>query len=299
MSVSLAGKTAIVTGAAVGLGEAYAQALAQEGVNVAVCDIREEILERPRELERLGIRALARIADVSNPDQVRAFVDETVAVLGGIDILINNAGKCRITRADDDLDKSLDDYEEMVGTNLKGEFLVGRAVMDQLLKQARGGEIVNVSTDHQFTCGSPFEQCPKLETCPWADAPRPTGGGEVLDIYDASKWGLNGLLYSWAPALRPFGIRVNNMCMGATDSLMIRSFYGFPQVPGEETAAQRAEIDTWMTRAQSAQVVIDLLKEGPEGRTGHNINLCMGRPPKLEPPLPLLYLTPEDLNGVS
>jgi NAD(P)-dependent dehydrogenase (short-subunit alcohol dehydrogenase family) len=118
-----------------------------------------------------------------------------------------------------------------------------------------------------------------------------------MDIYDASKWGLNGLLFAWAKALRPHDIRVNAICMGATDSWMIRDFFGFPQTREEENATQRAEVDTWMAKEDTAQVVIDLLKEGPGGRTAQNINLCVGRPPKLEPALPHIYITPESVDG--
>ncbi|MBH80134.1 MAG: hypothetical protein CMQ49_06465 [Gammaproteobacteria bacterium] len=297
MSISLAGKSAIVTGAAVGIGPAYAEALAAEGVNVAVCDIREEILELPAKLEAQGVKALGWVADVSKPDDVRQVVDGAVEAFGGIDILISNAGKCWVSLPDDDLDKSLADYEGMVGTNLKGEYLMGRAVIAELLKQGRGGDIVNVATDHMVTCGSPFELCPKLEACTWKDAPRPTGGGEVMDLYDASKWGLNGFLFGWAKALRSHGIRVNAMCMGATDSWMIRDFYGYPQSRDEENEEQAQEVATWMAKEDTAQVVVNLLKEGPEGRTAQNINLCVGRPTVLEPPLPNKYITEESLNG--
>ena len=148
MSVSLRGKNAIVTGAAVGIGPAYAEALAAEGVNVAVCDIRQEILELPARLEAHSVRSVGWVADVSVPEDVRKVVDGTVEALGGIDILISNAGKCWVSVADDDLDKTLVDYEGMVGTNLKGEYLMGRAVIAEMLKQGRGGEIVNVATDH-------------------------------------------------------------------------------------------------------------------------------------------------------
>ncbi len=297
MTVSLRGKSAIVTGAAVGIGPAYARALAAEGVHVAVCDVRDEVMALPDELRVLGVEAVGWVADVSRPEDVRTVVDGTVAAFGGIDILINNAGKCWQSLPDDDLDKTLADYEGMVGTNLKGEYLMGRAVIEQLLRQGRGGEIVNVATDHMVTCGSPFEICPQLDTCPWKDAPRPTGGGEVMDIYDASKWGLNGFLFGWAKALKPHNIRVNAMCMGATDSWMIRDFFGFPQTREDENEEQAAEVATWMAKEDTAQVVIDLLQEGPQGRNAQNINLCIGRPTKLEPPLPHRYITEESLNG--
>ncbi len=297
MSVSLTGKRAIVTGAAVGIGTAYAQALAAVGVHVAVCDVRPEIMALPDLLKRHGVQAAAWQADVSKPDDVRRVVDGTVEAFGGIDILINNAGVVWQTHPDDDLDKTLADYEAIVGTNLLGEFLMGRAVISQMLAQGSGGEIVNVATDHMVTCGSPFELCPKLPTCPWADAPRPTGGGDVMDLYDASKWGLNGLMFAWAKALRPHDIRVNSMCMGATDSWMIRDFFGYPQDRAEENDEQRETVDTWMAKEDTAQVVIELLQEGPSGRNAQNLNLCIGRPVCLEPALPHRYIKAETVDA--
>lgn len=285
----LAGKNAIITGAAVGLGRAYATALAAQGVNVALCDVREEVLQRPTELQAQGVKSAAWQADVSQPDDVRKVVDGALAAFGTIDILINNAGVWGASVADDSLDKSLADYEHIVGTNLKGEYLFGRAVIPIMIEQAKGGEIVNVATDHMVTCGTPHNVCPNLPTCPWNQPkssfdgpPRPTGGGNAMDLYDAAKWGLNGLLFAWAQALKPHNIRVNALCMGATDSHMLRSFHNFKPSPEEEAS--------WMRAEDAAQVLIDLLSEGPTGRTGQNMNFCVGRPVKLEPPLPQRYL---------
>ncbi|MEN3976028.1 SDR family oxidoreductase [Emcibacter sp. SYSU 3D8] len=288
MSVSLKGRTAIVTGAAVGIGNAYARAMAREGCNVAVIDLRAEIADLAGELEKHGVKAYAVQGDVSQPATVRKFVDDVIAKFGGVDILINNAGQCSVSLVEDDLDKSLADYESMVGTNLRGEYLMGRAVIAQLLKQGRGGEIVNIGTDHGVTCGSPNEICPHLSTCPWGDSPRPTGGGTVMDIYDASKYGTYALTFAWSKALKPQNIRVNCMCMGATDSWMIRNFYGDRATP--------EEVATWMTAENSAQVVVDILKEGPGGRTGETINLCVGRPTVLEPERKPIYVTPESVG---
>lgn len=282
------GKRAIVTGAAVGLGNAYARALARAGAHVAVCDVREEIDALPAELAGLGVESVGWRADVSNPADVRRVVDGTRDAFGGIDILVNNAGVWGASVADDDLDKTLEDYARIVGTNLKGEFLFGRAVIPILLEQGTGGEIVNIATDHMVTCGAPNELCPKLPSCPWKDAPRPTGGGEIMDLYDASKWGLNGLTFAWAKALRPHGIRVNAFCMGATDSYMLRSFHNFDPSPEEEAS--------WMSAEDSAQALVDLLEEGPRGRTGENMNFCVGRPCRLEPPLPPIYIRQEDID---
>lgn len=286
--VELKGKNAIVTGAAVGLGNAYAHALANEGVNVALCDKRDEILGVADELKALGIKAHAWQGDVSDPDLVRTVVDGAREAFGSIDILINNAGVWGASVADDDLDKSVADYEQIVGTNLKGEYLFGRAVIPIMIDQGLGGDIVNIATDHMVTCGTPWFRCPKLESCPWGDSPRPTGGGEIMDLYDAGKWGLNGFLYAWAKALAPHDIRVNAFCMGATDSYMLRSFHNFDPSPEEEAS--------WMKAEDNAKALIDMLKEGPSGRNAQNVNFCVGRPVKLEEPLEHLYVTPEQVK---
>ncbi len=138
---------------------------------------------------------------------------------------------------------------------------------------ARGsGEIVNNSTDHVQTCGAPFpldhEDAP---SCPWAErGPRPTGGGPGMDLYDAAKWGINGLTLSWAQALAPSNIRVNALCMGATDTHMLRGFHNHDPDP--------AVVASWMRAEDVAGLMIDLLREGPEGRTGENIGIAVGHP---------------------
>lgn len=286
--VKLKGKSAIVTGAAVGLGSSYAKALAQEGVNIAVCDLREEIHEVAGGLRAQGVNAVSYQGDVSDPDHVRTVVDGARAEFGSIDILVNNAGVWGVSVADDDLDKSLEDYEQIVGTNLKGEYLFGRAVIPIMIEQGKGGEIVNIATDHMVTCGTPYFCCPKLEACSWGDSPRPTGGGDAMDLYDAGKWGLNGLLYGWAKALAPHNIRVNAFCMGATDSHMLRSFHDFD--PSEE------EVASWMRAEDNAHAMIDMLLEGPSGRNAQNVNFCIGRPVQLEPAHEHIYVVPEQVR---
>ena len=286
--VKLKGRNAIVTGAAVGLGCSYAKALAREGVNVAVCDLREEIHEVAEILRSLGVNAASYQGDVSDPAHVRAVVDGAQEEFGSIDILVNNAGVWGASVADDDLDKSIEDYEQIVGTNLKGEYLFGRAVIPIMIEQGKGGEIVNIATDHMVTCGTPYFCCPKLESCPWGDSPRPTGGGDAMDLYDAGKWGLNGLLYGWAKALAPHNIRVNAFCMGATDSHMLRGFHNFE--PSDE------EVASWMRAEDNAQAMIDMLQEGPSGRNAQNVNFCMGRPVQLEPAHDHVYVVPEQVR---
>ena len=285
---NLEGKVAIVTGAAVGLGNAYARALAAKGVRLGLCDLRPDVFDLAADL---NVEAYAWQGDVSDPNHVREVVDGTRAKFSEIHILINNAGVWGASYALDDLDKSIDDYRKILGTNLKGEYLFGRAVIPIMLDQGIGGEIVNIATDHMVTCGTPWHVCPNTDKCPWGDSPRPTGGGDTMDLYDAAKWGLNGLLYGWAKALAPEGIRVNQFCMGATDSHMLRGFHNFDPSPEEEAS--------WMRAEDSARVLIELLEEGPAGRNAQNMNFCVGRAVELEAPLEHKYVMTDQIEVVS
>ncbi len=272
MTASNKQRKAIVTGAAQGLGLACAHALAKAGAKVAVCDINPAIEGVALALAAYGGTCWAAVADVSMPDDVRHFVDGAAQHLGGIDTVVNNAGVCVPTSpVSDPWDKAVSDYDWTLGANLRSAYLVGRAAIPYLMRQ--GGDIVNVTTDHVHTCGWPTAlDHADAPTCPWAAAPRPPGGGAAFDIYDASKWGLNGLTQAWAKALRAHGIRVNSFGMGATDTPMYRGFLGGrPPAPG------------LMDPAEVAAVLLDLLAEGPQGRSGDSIQLWVGHPCVLPP----------------
>jgi 3-oxoacyl-[acyl-carrier protein] reductase len=257
----LDGQAGIVTGAAVGLGRYYARALAQEGCDVVICDIRPEVDAVGRELDALGVRAVALHADVSKPDDVLRVVNTSLERFGRIDVLINNAGIWRGSTATDDLDRTLATYDEVVGTNLKGVYMFGRAVIPHMIAAGHGGNIINISSDHVHTHPG-----------------RPTGGGPGMDLYDASKWGVIGFTTAWAKALRPHNIRVNAMCMGATDSYMLRSFNQF-KAPPEVVA-------TWMRPEEVCDLAIQVIREGPGGRTGQNIGTWVGHEVVLQPTPP-------------
>jgi 3-oxoacyl-[acyl-carrier protein] reductase len=236
----ISGKVAIVTGAAQGLGAAYAAALRDAGATVASCDVQP------------GCDA---VVDVSNAAQVRDFVDGVVATHGPVGILIANAGVCRMTSPLDPWEQAEDDFDFHIGTNLRGLYLSGRAVLPSMVA-AGGGHLVLICTDH---------------TARPADWPY-TGG--TLDSYDASKWGVLGLTMSWANALTSKGVRVNAVSMGATDTEMLRGF--IRTTSGKEPTDDA--IAGWMRPEQIAALVLDLIEEGPAGRTGTNIPVIVGRP---------------------
>jgi NAD(P)-dependent dehydrogenase (short-subunit alcohol dehydrogenase family) len=242
----MAQEVAIVTGAAKGLGRAFVETLASAGFETVACDIDPAV----DELDGLTLRG-----DVSRPDDVRRIVDATRDAHGRIDVLINNAGIARNTRAGDDWERGLEDYDDVVGTNLRGPFLFGRAVAPIMIGQ-KSGHIVNISTDHVY----------------------PTPGHRVwghggMDLYNASKWALNGLTLDWAATLGRHGIRVNGVCLGATDTPMLRTFAG---------DAKPDVVETWMKPQQICELVMELHAEGPAGRTGHNLGCWVGLPLRLE-----------------
>ena len=250
----LQGRVAIVTGAARGLGRAFAEALIAQGCSVTVTDRDATILDVAR-----VIGATGHVGDVADPDHARAVVDATAREHGAIHILVSNAGEVMPSGPRDAWEQASGDFDRLFGSNTKGAFLFGRAVAPIMIN-AGGGDIVNISTDH-------VKPCPDC---------RPHHGHGAMDLYNASKWALNGLTFDWAIALAKHRIRVNNICMGATDTEMLRGWLGSD--PDPEYVA------TWMQPAEVAQVLIDLLAEGPEGRTGNSIGLYAGDECVLPPP---------------
>ncbi len=251
---ALDGQTAIVTGAARGLGKAFAETLAGDGARVVACDVDPLV-------EGVGLAlpdGLGIVADVSQPDDVRRLLDEALAPGAGVSVLVNNAGVFARTHPGDDFEKAVADFDRVLATNLRGSFLCGRAVAAAMIAAGRGGHIVNVSTDHVLPPPG-----------------RPTGGGSRMGVYDASKWALRGLTEAWARALAKHRVRVNELCMGATDTAMLRGFY-----PGEPPPE---DVATWMRPEEIAALLLDLLHEGEDGRTGEQIGIWVGHEIALPP----------------
>jgi len=136
-------KTAIVTGAAQGIGKAIALALAKQGANVVVSDVNlEEAQKTSKEIEALGVKSIAVKCNVADAAEVDALVKQAQAAFPTIDILVNNAG---VTR--DNLMMRMDekDWDLVLDVNLKGAFLMTKAVSRIMMKQ-RSGRIVNMAS---------------------------------------------------------------------------------------------------------------------------------------------------------
>lgn len=140
----LEGRIAVVTGGGRGLGRALVRALAGEGADVAFSyrDSRRGALEEAEAVRRLGRRAFAAPADARVPGEIAAFVDEAAAALGGVDLLVNNAGVFRRIPLEELSEEALD---EAFDVNVKAAVMASRAAAPHMLKRG-GGAIVNVAS---------------------------------------------------------------------------------------------------------------------------------------------------------
>lgn len=192
----LDGRVAIVTGAGKGIGAGCARALAEAGADV-VCAARTQadIDEVATQVRGLGRRSLAVATDVTVTAQLEALVARTVAELGRIDILVNNAAMAETTRFPE---LTADEWREALEVNLTAPFLLTKAVLPAMQAQ-QYGRIVNVSSS--------------------AGRMVSTLGGAH---YTASKAGLLGLTRAAAKELGKFGITVNAVCPGMIDTELTR-----------------------------------------------------------------------------
>ena len=230
---NLEGKVALVTGAGGerGIGRAIALRLAQEGADVAVNDLHATsapgsswggLAQVVREIEGMGRRSLGVAADIGDAAQVQSMVDQVVATLGRIDILINNAGaragKDRVLVVD--LDEA--DWDRVQRTNIKGTFLCSRAVARAMLARAhsaRGGRIINIAS----TAGKT--------------------GQPRYAAYCASKFAVIGFTQSLAQELAPHGINVNAICPSLIGTERIDDIAAALAPTSSTAAEQRAAME--------------------------------------------------------
>jgi 3-oxoacyl-[acyl-carrier protein] reductase len=178
----------LVTGASRGIGRAIAVRLASLGAGVAICGRDANALnEASAQLVGLEGRVFSHVADVTRGADVDTLVAKTESALGPITILVNNAGIGIFGPAHE---KSEEDWDRVLNTNLKSVFLVSKAVADSMISR-KSGDIINISS---LAGVNTFK-----------------GGG----LYCASKWGLEGLSACMAEDLRGHGIRVSTICPGS------------------------------------------------------------------------------------
>jgi len=222
----LAGQVALITGASRGIGLAIAERLADMGARLALCARNGTALEaaaaglRKRRAAK-AVDVFATVADVTKAADITHLMEKTRQALGPINILVNNAGLGSFKPFHE---FSEAEWDAIHNTNLKGVFMMSRAVAPQMIER-RGGQIINISSlagKNAFAGGS---------------------------VYCASKWGLMGLTACMAENLRGYGIRVSAVCPGSVAT-------EFSQHTGRDVSKLLQPSDV-------AHVVAGMLTQGP------------------------------------
>ncbi|OXM60450.1 SDR family oxidoreductase [Amycolatopsis vastitatis] len=240
-------KVAIVTGAAQGIGEAYARALAREGAGVVVADLNTDLGEQvAKQITAEGGTAVCTRVDVSDPGSATALAESTADRFGGIDFLVNNAAIYGDMKLNLLLKVDWDYYKRFMGVNFDGALLCTRAVVPHMKKRG-GSAIVNQSSTAAWTYSS---------------------------FYGLAKAGINGLTQQLATELGWSGIRVNAIAPGPIDTEATRAVTP-PEIVKEMVG--RLPISRMGTPADLVGMCLFLLSEEAGWITGQIFNVDGGQ----------------------
>ncbi len=194
--MKLEGKVALITGAGSGIGQAIALRFAKEGADIAVNDINLAAAEKTVEsVKSLGRRAIALQADVADEKQVNAMVDRVIKEMGGVHILVNNAG---LSSGGPIIEESLADWDRMIAIVLRGTYLCSRRAAQWMIKN-KGGKIVNISSNAGLR------------------------GGPNMSAYSAAKAGVISLTRTMALEWASSNIHVNCIAPGLINTPMTQA----------------------------------------------------------------------------
>jgi 3-oxoacyl-[acyl-carrier protein] reductase len=237
MSRRLEGSTAMVTGAGHGIGSAIARRLAADGASVLVCDMNgERAAAEADQIKQNGGRAEPHVMDVRVRVQADAAVARAVAVFGGLDVLVNNAGimdRAPFLEMTDEL------WQRIINTNLYGTFVCSQAAARQMVAQGRGGRIVNVASNSGLF------------------------GGRGRAAYGASKAGIINLTQTMAIELAQHAILVNAVAPGPTKTSSDQPDKPWPSV------LSRMPLQRWGEPREIAAVAAFLASGEASFTTGH------------------------------
>ncbi|MBJ3777560.1 SDR family oxidoreductase [Acuticoccus mangrovi] len=242
MDLGIAGLRVLVTAGASGIGREVARAFTEEGAKVHVCDVDEDALDALADTDPTLTRS---VCDVADRAAVGRLFDDALAALGGLDVLVNNAGIAGPTAAVDQIEP--EDWDRCVEVCLTSQFNCARLAVPHL-KQSDNASIINLSS-----AAGRF-------------------GFALRTPYSAAKWGVIGFTKSLAVELGPFGIRCNAILPGVVEGERIqRVFEGKARARNvavadiEAEALSRVSLRTMVTARQLADQMVFLAS--PRGRT--------------------------------
>ena len=250
----LAGRRALITGASRGIGQAIALRYAEEGADLClVATSLGGLADTQAQAEAHGARVLALAVDVADRSAVQAMVDAMVAAMGGIDVLVNNAG---VYHAASLLDTTPDDFDRVMQVNLYGAFHVLQLCLRQMCSQGLdhgAAKVVNIAS----TAGK--------------------GGSMNQSAYNASKHALVGLTRCAAVELGPLGICVNAICPGFVETDMLQNFSAHSAITGlsfEQILANgraRVPLRRFLQPVEIAHLAVYLGSAESDGMTGQSL----------------------------
>lgn len=255
-----AGKSVLITGAGGGIGRGISIRLAQEGADVAACDINEkELNETVEKIGEAGQKGLALVCNVASESEIESTVNSVLTSFGKIDILVNNAGIGDTNKSFDELDAAL--WDRVYAVNVRGPFLLSKISAMDMIEKKITGSIINIASTEGKT----------------------NRAGSIA--YASSKRALIGLTQGLAIQLAPYDITINAVCPGLIDTPIWHKADKEMDMPlgsmvkmVAETAMEQRQLKIQRigTADDIAGAVAFLASDDARYMTGQAINVCGG-----------------------